>query len=307
MTPSRYLRPTTLPPLAVTARDRQLLVALDHFRVLTAKHGRDLVFSDASPRIVQERLRRLWAHEFIDRVFFSGVVDGTADAVRNLTQPVYVLAPKGERFLDPDNERTGKHERFRPSTDTLQHHLVAVDFLVAARVASSPDVSCSTTFPEASLRATVAAKGRSYGPFIVPDGAVTLSYPTNGRTLTFPIEIVRASVRGGNDALIDKLKRYVARNSQGWFKAVYGFETVRAVLIATPTEARARHYQALASKLDRGRGLLWFAHYERLPSAGPPLTRFSRSDILDLPWIDADGKTYSLHSPTTPHVCASSP
>jgi hypothetical protein len=81
----------------------------------------------------------------------------------------------------------------------------------------------------------------------VPDGAVRRRY-SNGETLTFYVEIVRADVRGGNATLLRKMDAYVALNRDGRFRECYGHENLRAVLFFTTSGERADHFRELAAR-----------------------------------------------------------
>lgn len=295
MTTSRYLRPAPPPGLILTDRDLRILRAVHHYRLLTARHVAALVFADVALRTAQERLRRLWAAGYLDRLFPVGIVDGRPGAKLNLGEPTYTATKKLMRTI---GEPLGRHARLRPSLDTLQHHLVAVDLETA--LACAPGAPSVRTYSEGELRALVQVSPRGL-PRLVPDGAVSIDYGA-GEAQTFLIEVVRAGVKAGNATLARKMEAYRERVRTDWFLRTYGFSAVRAVVIVTPTSARADHYRGLAEGLTPGRGLFWFGAYEASPSLGPPVTHFQPETILDLPFIDGGGRTFTFRNPFNPHV-----
>src|SRR5581483_4818050 len=86
---SRSTRPEIPPPLALTARDRQILSAVFQHRYLTAEHVHRLLFPRTDLRRAQERLRRLWCHHFLDRHFVPYVLDGEHPAPYLSGRPLY--------------------------------------------------------------------------------------------------------------------------------------------------------------------------------------------------------------------------
>lgn len=289
----RFDRPTVLPPLALTERDRRALEAVDEFGYLTGRHLQALVFLGVSPRVAQDRLRRLWAHGLLDRLFPVGLAPRTSGERLNLREPTYTATKKGKVVLG----RTSPHGRQMPGLSQLQHHLVAASLLVAIKVAAPG----AAVLPEAGLRRLVRNAPRGVRPLLVPDGAITLDY--HGAAVTYLVEVVRAPAKRGNASLLAKMLLYRDRLRTNWFAVTYGLESVRAVLFLAPTEARAEHYQALARDLSPGRGLFWFGAYEAEPTVGPPHTRFEPETILDVPFEDGAGRRFTFRNPLTPsHV-----
>ncbi len=295
MQSSRYHRPAEPAGVVLTDRDLRTIEAVHHYRLLTARHVARLVFPGVAYRTTQDRLRRLWATGYLDRLFPVGVVDGRPGTRLNLGEPTYTATKKGGRAVGAE---PGRHARLRPSLDTLQHHLVAVDLETA--VVAAPSGPRASALSEGELRALVRSSPAGV-PRLVPDGALTLEYGT-AEPQTFLIEVVRAGVKAGNATLARKMETYRERVRTDWFLRTYGFAAVRAVVIVTPTASRADHYRALAERITPGRGLFWFAAYEAMPSLGPPVTHFAPETILDLPFTDGAGRTYSFRNPFIPHV-----
>ncbi|MDB4958164.1 MAG: hypothetical protein JWO36_5733 [Myxococcales bacterium] len=301
---SRFRRPTTpTRGLALTERDRALLEVVHRHRVVRAEHVQALLFSGRSRRACQYRLRSLWEHRYLDRVYLPVVLRDDVVPAR-ATQPAYVLGWRGYDLLTSDRRRDDA-ELGRPkplSHRTLEHHLVVTDWIVSILATPPPDgfhIVATEHDHRLARRAHAArrelARGRGA---LVPDGAVTWIAPDD-RRLTVYVEVVRAQVRGGNRRLVDKLGRIADANNTGLFRRLYGHESVRAVLIAPPTERRAETLRALAERLPHARSLFWFAPYET--STGAPFaTRFQPGSVLDFEWRDASGDHRTLRSLLTP-------
>lgn len=295
--------------MVLTERDRKAVAAVWKYRYLTFAHIQALVYPGIDRRTGQDRMRRMWSHHIFDRHYFKIVTDGTLDSIRGWKTPLYMLAKRGacviwDDFPDTDMDKIPK----TPTQNavgfaTLRHHLVAIDHLVSVEVAirDRDDITLTSLMPETKLRKCVAPRAPGDQPchqFIVSDGAFTLQ-EKDGQPLSFHLEVVRAEVRGGNNTLERKMRKYVALNRAGFFKQAYGHDRVRAVLIATTTQARAENFRQLAARLPGGRQLFWFTAYEKKKSAGPPITHFTPDNILNPIWTDVDGNHHSLVSALT--------
>lgn len=303
--PSRYSRGNATIPVLLQKRDERILATIRRHRFARADHVRSLHFPNASLRAARERLRKLWLARLLDREFLQLVVspDGaTRDAYAG--SAVYCLARRGAALVAGRLGKTLKDvphtiARNRIGFATLRHHLVATDFFVALEVAfqNSRDAGGCIVEREGELRAALGAVKPSRQA-VIPDGAFTLSAP--GReTLktTFHFEIMRADPRGGLDALIRKMRRYVELNREGFFRETWRHDHVRAVIILTPTDARAENLRQLAArKLVHGRNFFWFGSYERLDELGRKRTSLAPETILAPRFFAVDGSRQSLLS-----------
>lgn len=282
---SRYVRPAR-PSAGVRlqVRDHDVIRSIGRFRTLEAEHIRQLHFPQRSLRFVQRRLRQLWEHTLIDRVFRPVVMGG--GAADDASTPVYVLG-KGARPLRADNATRAPYAK--PSVATLAHGLIATDFLIAIEGALRDQGEANAMLhPEAELwhAARRAPAEHIVGGGIVPDGAVTIALP-NRRPETFAVEIVRADPRGGLRTLIKKFFQYRVCMDRGFFRRAYGWANLRAVLVALPTQARAVHLSELAAKA-KVPGFIWFGTYERERPA------FRKEMVLRERWQNSRGRFYSI-------------
>lgn len=291
MQSSRYRRP---PPaetkrLVLQDRDREVLGAIFEHRFLTAEHLHSLWFGGVSLKRTQRRLRQLWLHRLVDRVFLPRIVDGLDGEPVGQSAPLYRLARRGAEVVATT---WGLQLESVPHTArqnaagyaTLQHHFVVTDLLVALTVACRGEPRAQLTFErESALRRRLARRPSSERRVPVPDGAFTL-HAKHGSSLAFLVEVVRAPAKGGNQSLLAKMQRYAAAHHDGTLKMAYGHERLRAVLFVTPSARRAANYLELARSLTQGGRLFWFGVYT--PTARP--SSFAGT-VLDAPWQSVDG------------------
>jgi hypothetical protein len=293
--------------MALTPRDQQILRAVYKHRYLSADHIKQLFFAHKSDTAVQSRLRKLWANQFLDRYYRPFSYDGTRRSTWQASTPLYTLAERGAEVIwDATTADWNKIPKTPKQNamgfQTLQHNLAVTDLLVAVEAAcrDRDDVHFVCSQRQDELQAIASKRwmheGKA-GEWIVSDGAFVLLFPATGEKLTFHIEVVRASVRGGNRTLVEKMKRCARLHHRGYFKDVYGHRQVRAVLFCTTTDARARGFRDLAAQLPNGRGLFWFGTYQQNNSEGLPISAFHPSTVLGSIWHGADSKEHSLIPP----------
>ena len=297
--------------MQLTPRDRQILAAVYQHRYLSSQHVHALLFAGRHVTLARLRLRKLWQHRYLDRFFFPVVLDGTRDCLRNAARPLYCLSRHGAQVVAADAGLDVEHIPHTSAQNaegyaTLQHHLVTTDLLVALQGAcgSRTDVEVVSFEREHALWGSVnVARARTgLGTYIVPDGAFTLRREHTPRPWTFYVEIVRADARSGNKSLLKKMRQYVQLLRAGFFKAVYGHESVRAVLFCTTTSARADNFRQLSSRLPHGKNLFWFTAYEAFKTQGIPMTTFTPETILTSIFTDAQGAPHALVPPTPPPI-----
>lgn len=293
MPASRY-DPGTVPRrgLSLQPRDLEMLRAVLKYRVVTSGQLHALLFAGRSLRVVQARLRLLFEHRLLNRLFVPVVLSASPLRRRSNHQPLYTLSGKGLQLLRDVStpEDSGNLRRTAPeySASTVLHHLAVSDCLVslvvALRVHADLELVSAVTESELWLP-MLRHRGRGERqPLIVPDGAFTIRHRLTGETMTFYLEVVRAGVSGGNRRLQAKFARYAEWSHVGRFATVYGHERVRAVLIATTSAERAEHFRQLAAALVHGRGLFWFGVYGEPDAEGIWRSTFTPERILTLPW-----------------------
>lgn len=305
---SRYIRPEHPAPIVLTSRDREFLHVVYRHRYVTQEHLRDLICPDTSRRRVQTRLRQLWENGYLDRHYVPVLLMADKAASRQSAgRPVYILATKGAKVVAEDLGIGLKSIPHTPAENargfaTFEHHLVVTDFLVALEAAckESEDIKVVRIERESDLRRLVAAwhvkTGTRHHPYLVSDGAVTLTYPLLNRTWTFHLEVVRAGVPGGNQTLYQKMLKYTRLHHSGYFRIVFHHEDLRAVLILTTSEERVERFRELARRLPHGSRMFWFASYTTTYSGGVPVTSIGRETVLGVKWRTAtdDGQPVGL-------------
>lgn len=246
----RFVRPSApRAGLELGRRDESTLDLVARFRFLTADQLRLLVAPAIARRVFQRRLRLLFEHRLLDR---HRLAVATNDPRRSM--PVYGLGEAGDTLLG-DQGGPRPHRPTRPPPSSIHHTLVAADFLVALTEATRGALGglIAALHPEAELW-TALARWRLRSPrrrsAIVPDGAVTLRTDGGGVPSTFALEVVRADIRGGSRTFVAKLERYGELARARFFREAFGWERLRAVVVATPTAVRARHLRELAAKAN---------------------------------------------------------
>ncbi len=282
--------------LRIQARDRAILASLSRFRLLTSEHLRLLHFPDRTLRAVQHRLTRLFSHRLIVRCHLPRQLGATSP---ERTGPVYALGSAGSRLLADDGQHHLHHglpwRGVGPAA--LLHHLTVVDLFVSLTVALAGRADVSLTVePELAFRHRLQTVQRSGGvarPFIIPDGAVTLT--TDRATTTFYIEVMRADVKGGTRRFRERLERYALLHHAGVLRSLYGHERLRAVLWIAASPRRAETLRQAAQPLKHGRQLFWFGNYAER-DAGHSLRTLTPTRVLEPRFTTVDGESVSLSS-----------
>lgn len=273
--------------MIVQARDREVLVLLGRFGVLTSEHIKHLVFPTVSVRFTNHRLALLVRHGFASRDYVPDLENGNIVRSR---RPLYSLTRKGAELVE-DGSSALSFFRFSPSRwATVRHNLVAADLLTAVKVASAgAEVSPEPVLREQFRRSQKV--GSRFPAAVLPDGAFVMGAPGTGEPQGFCIEVVRAGVKGGNSELKRKMARYVALNRTGFFRDVYGIARLRAVLLLTTSVRRATNLASLGRDLPHGRNLFLATSYGEKP--GLAMT-FDPATVLQAPLINCEGNTTSF-------------
>ncbi len=304
MPSSRYQRrPLVRERLVFTVRDLEVLNNLHNHRFMQAAHFRWLCFRHCTLRVVQARLAKLWQHGYLDRHFVPFTLDGTKRAPSEAATPVYTLGKRGQAVLMQAAGATASRlddraRTFEVAPVTLAHHLVVTDLTAAIEGAmlarGTPDQA--TTEHEFRLWQRAHERVGTTSGLIVPDGAVTFASHDGRAPETWYVEVVKAGIALGNNALRTKMLRYLELRAQGRFEGAFGHARVRGVLIAAPTHERARRLRALAASLPSARRFFAFTHFEDRKGE-QRLRRFTPETVLDLAWTDGAGGVVRLGHP----------
>lgn len=301
---SIFIRPVPPPKIVLTERDVAVLSAVARYGYLTASHLQLLCFRGTGERGAQRRLRLLWAAGDLDRHFLQWMLTGEPAERSAGRRPLYCLTPKGRgelrarghdapaRIVAPQSQR---------AIGRIEHDLVVTDFLVSLESSAPDHVRCVNTESilwqefrawrarDASERP--ALPGALTG--LVTDGAFELD--VGDEPLGFHLEIVRASVRGGNATLSRRMQEIARLNRLGYFKEVHGHPSLRAVIFLTTSPERALNLATLAKAIPLSRRLFWFGSFSQRIRAGVPETDLLAKDLFAYPFVDGNGETQSLN------------
>ena len=274
------------------------LLSVYRHRFLAAAHVHQLHFRGANQRVAQVRLRRLWSAGYLDRLFLPPEVPGVRDAWTG--RPLYCLALPGAEVVAKRLHRNLTDIPHTPTQNrdgfaTMRHHLVFTDVAVAAE-ATDPRTVITR---EHQLRRLhhAASQTQRFRHAVMPDGAVTTPGPGSAGPQTFLFEIIRADPRGGNASVRAKFLRYRAALGVGYFRRVFGFTWIRAVVFLTPTWRRAEHLARLARDVPGGERLLRFGVH-------PPTANFPGETIPPPVLLTPSGRNeplYQFYPQTYPH------
>lgn len=281
---SRHRRPKEPLPFQLTTRDKDVLTSVYRHRFLSAAHVRSLHFDGAGARVCQARLQRLWSAQFVDRLYMPPEAPGVRDRWAGV--PLYSLARRGAEQVAADIDLNVADIPHTPAQNRegfsrMRHNLVVTDLLVALHgVSRAAKLKVAPVREDTLRRMLHAARQRGQAAnALVPDGAVTITAPTLAVPQTYIIEIVRAPVKAGNTTIQRRLFRYRAALKSGFFRIVYGFAWVRAVVFLTPTTRRTKHLALLAKNIIGGEHLFRFGAYEHRVGEATPTSTLTPSAL----------------------------
>ncbi len=280
-----------------------MLRSVRRHRFLTAEHVHQLHFNGTSVRVAQVRLQRLWAARFLDRLYLPPEQPNVRD--RWNQRPLYSLATRGAEVVAQQESLRLADIAHTPAQNRqgfgrMRHNLVATELLVAieAYCTSTQPWACTTAREDLlAARLYEARKRRKWPQAILPDGAVTLSLPSVAMQQTVLIEIVRAGVKTGNDAIRRRMLRIRAALRDGFFREAYGFEWIRSVVFLTPTMRRAEHLARLARDVPGAERLFRFGAYQEARGRKAPMPIFTPLTVPDALLLTPSGARVPILPP----------
>lgn len=253
----RSQRLSNPPYMRLTERDREIIAAVHHFRVLRQDQLQSLFFGSQSA--AQRVLVRLYDHGFLERKFLPVVVEERGGRSPTL----YVLDRRGAELLRAEAGYTNL--AWYPtskalSPDFLAHTLAINDFRVAITVACrEPGYDLATWLGENELKAdydrvTVRApSGRSRTVSVIPDSYFTITTPRG--TAPFFLELDRGTMELSR--FKTKVEAYLTYRQNGGYERRFGYKSLR-VLTVTPGPRRLENLIQAASAAG-GSHPFWFA------------------------------------------------
>ena len=279
-----HLRRRSPPPMRLTPRDVELIIAVHAHRVLRRDQTQRLLFP--SKNTANERLKRLHQHGYLARRRLP-VEYGLGSS-----QALYLLARRGAQLVA---ERLGvdvadvgwARAHSRVSTPFLEHTLAINDVRIAVTLAAARrGYDLERWIPEDELRRTpdrVTIADDRHQPTsvaFVPDGYFVLNL---GRQRTsFFLEVDRATMPNARWAR--KVRAYLAYVRSGAYARRYRTNCLR-VLTVTTSDARLRNLLRTTERAGGGR-MFWFATLGELTAEtalDAPIWRVpGRTDLLPL-------------------------
>jgi hypothetical protein len=262
---SRYARPKTPEPLALTERDRRILARVWQDRMLYTSQISRIFFSSKAAASV--RLRRLWENGYLDRCFIPTLIfHGCAEAL-------YFLDKKGvdvvSTNLEVERMKVLQGLRYlnwkigsKSFLLTLDHNLAIAEFRIAFCEASDdhPDIRYIQWVPERMCQEEYKTwklmEGKVKGKFR-PDGYG--QYAHRDRQFSFFVEVDLATM--SNKAFEDKVQRYLDYSKSGGCEDRYGTKLFR-VLVATVGSQRLANLKRATEKCTDS--IFWFTTLDQV-------------------------------------------
>jgi hypothetical protein len=258
-TKGRLTRPKDPEPIALTERDKEMLIRIWQDKLLYTSQVDRLFFNSKGSATI--RLRRLWENGYLDRCFLPTLVfQGSSEAL-------YFLDKKGVDIVSTNMgvERTKvlqgiRYLKWKIHTKsfllTLDHTLATAEFRIAFEEASGnhPSTEYVKWIPERmcqdEYRLQRLMDGRTDGKFR-PDGCG--QYRHHDRLFSFFVEVDLATM--SNKAFEDKVERYLDYSRSGRYEEHYGTRFFR-VLVATVGTGRLENLKKTTEKLTDT--IFWF-------------------------------------------------
>jgi len=295
----RFRRAESFAPMELTARDADILRAVNRHRFLRSHQIAELI--GGSRQQILRRLQALSHHGYLERPLcqLDYFQRGGSQSI------VHGLASRGaahlRRVADIPFARLDWTTRNRSVKRLfLEHALMVSDIMVALELACRRRgdvrllIEHEIPLPEATraLRApfrwtvTVSGKGKLS---VIPDCVFALEFTeTHERILCF-LEADRGTMpveraKGGASSISRKIDAYARSWKAGIHRVRFGCSRVR-VLTVTSSESRCQHIRGAVSAVSAGHGLFLQTH---IPSA------FSRETVLGLVWRNSPNEIVNL-------------
>lgn len=279
--------PKERPRMVLTERDKQVIKAVNDYRLLKASHIQALFFGSKST--AQYRLFRLFQHGFLQRQF-APVVTGSVVT----TSPLYTLGARGAQLLVEEFGYTPQQLRV-PKKDfswTFVEHLLHInEFRLAIELAArTHEWTIEVWEDERTFRAETdyvsvrGADGSRRDKPVLPDGYFRLATP-RGRAHFF-LEVDRG--REAESAFKPQIQVYEAYTASGQYQARYSQKSLR-IIVVTTTDRRLRNLMQVTAK-SGGDGKYWFTTFSQV-SANTVLTApiWKRlSEVMLYPLVPAE-------------------
>jgi hypothetical protein len=275
--------------MRITERDKQIMLAMYRFRLLSAPQVEALLFPSSKPRgkrtVCQRRLQLLYHNRYLYRLKDQRIIGEGRPPL------VYALDSRGADLIANELGVDRADVVWKPSHKqfSLQflEHMLAVNSvrLVMTTLKRRHPLVVSKWLDEAALKS---AEMKGKVPFHYwgsrkianyPDGYFCLRLTEEKKNAHFFLEVDMGTMT--NRRWQGKVRSYLHFRKTGMAKAHYDTENFR-VLAVTKTEPRLRNLQR-ATKRAEGGHHFWFATLESVDIWWP-------SAVLTACWTDATGE-----------------
>jgi hypothetical protein len=305
----RFKRASTLPPMQLTARDRQIIQMVHRHRFLPSCHLVTLI--EASSQQILRRLQLLYHHGFLERP--RAQIDYYHQG--GSRHIVYGIGNKGAALLQRELGLAFRKIHWSEKNRSvgrifLEHALLVSDVMVTIELACR-ETGRIRLLTEEQLPLPANLNGQRQ-PFrwraningrlklgVIPDRVFALEFQDDrgNRDLAFFfLEADRGTMPVKRHDLYQtsfyrKLLAYEATWSQSIHRTRFGFHRFRVLTVTTSVE-RVRSLVEACSQLKTGRGLFLFADWASLKKPG---------DIFSSIWQSArHGETTTLLNQASP-------
>ncbi|RLF54691.1 MAG: hypothetical protein DRN13_02085 [Thermoplasmata archaeon] len=248
---SRTIRPDKRKPIALTPRDKEILVRVWQDKMLYTSQIARIFFP--SPEAAKARLRKLWENGYLERSFLPTLIfHGSSEAL-------YLLDRKGadivsaklgvdrNRILQTIRYLKGKIEK-KSFLLSLDHTLALAEFRIAFEEAARAhaDVEYERWIPERMCQDKYSvysfSEGKTTGKFR-PDGYGQYRY--QGKPFSFFVEVDLGTM--SRKAFEGKVVRYLDYSNSGRYEERYGTKFFR-VLVATIGKGRLENLKRVTER-----------------------------------------------------------
>jgi len=279
---NRYKRKKSPGRLILQTRDREIIVVVYSFRIMTREQIQSL-FGLNSTRRANSRLRKLFDHRYLSRMFLP--------TTKGSPKALYFLGPEGvtmaaqELGIDPLEVKRKVKQISRLKELFLNHRLQIIDARIAfsGAVQNQPEMRMQTWIMEDELQQEyrVMERGNNRARRLRPDGYFRIWHQE--KLNSFFLELDRSTM--SHARFKKKVETYLEFSRLGYYEARFGMKYFR-VLVITLTPARLFNLKKVVESVtDR---FFWFT----------TLDQVTTGNALDPVWHRVGYKgTYSLFQP----------
>ena len=256
---SRSIRPRNPERMALTERDKEILIRIWQDRMLYTSQIERIFFP--SSQAANVRLRRLWENGYLGRYFLPTLIfHGSSEALYLLDRKGVDVVSIGLGVQRMKILQGMRYLKWKTGTKsfllTLDHTLATAEFRIAFEEAAAdhPQVQYAGWTPERMCQEEYRTRklmgGKVRGKFR-PDGYGQYWY--HDRLFSFFVEVDLATM--SNKAFAEKVQRYLDYSKSGSYEDRFGTRFFR-VLVATVGTERLENMKKTTEKCTDS--IFWF-------------------------------------------------